>query len=57
MKFDVISCIETERGVTIEIDIDEEGKQYLISRGLHALIEDVIKKIKESDERETPEGI
>jgi len=57
MKFDVISCTETERGLIVELDVDEEGRQYLIDRGFNALLADVIKQMEEDHEREPPEGI
>jgi DNA-dependent RNA polymerase auxiliary subunit epsilon len=57
MKFDVISCTETERGLIVELDVDEEGRQYLIDRGFSALLADVVKEMEEDHERETPEGI
>jgi len=57
MKFDVISCYETERGLIVSLDVDEEGRQYLIDRGFNALLADVIKQMEESHERESPEGI
>ena len=64
MKFDVISCTETDRGLIVSLDVDEEGRQYLIDRGFSALLADVVKemddaaKLMEKDhERETPEGI
>jgi DNA-dependent RNA polymerase auxiliary subunit epsilon len=57
MKFDVISCTETERGLIVELDVDEEGRQYLIDRGFSALLVDVVKEMEEDHEREPPEGI
>jgi DNA-dependent RNA polymerase auxiliary subunit epsilon len=57
MKFDVLNCIETDRGLIISLDVDEEGRQYLIERGFNALLIDVIEKMENSHERETPEGI
>jgi len=57
MKFDVISCTETERGLIVSLDVDEEGRQYLIDRGFNALLADVVKQMEESHERESPEGI
>jgi len=57
MKFDVLNCIETDRGLIISLDVDEEGRQYLIERGFNALLIDVLEKMENSYERETPEGI
>ena len=57
MKFDVLNCIETDRGLIVSLDVDEEGRQYLIERGFNALIIEVIEKMENSYERETPEGI
>ena len=57
MKFDIISCLETDRGLIVSLDVDEEGRQYLIERGFNALLIDVIEKMENSYERETPEGI
>jgi DNA-dependent RNA polymerase auxiliary subunit epsilon len=57
MKFDVLNCIETDRGLIISLEVDEEGRQYLIERGFNALLIDVIEKMENSYERETPEGI
>jgi hypothetical protein len=57
MNFGVLSCVETDSELIVSLRVDEEARQYLISRGFCALLEDVIKKIEESDERETPEGI
>jgi hypothetical protein len=57
MKFGVLSCVETDHELIVSLRVDEEARQYLINRGFCALLEDVIKKIEESDERETPEGI
>jgi len=64
MKFDVISCTETDRGLIISLDVDEEGRQYLIDRGFNSLLADVIKEMEdnaklmeEDHEREPPEGI
>ena len=56
MKFDVLNCIETDRGLIVSLNVDEEGKQYLMERGFSAVLIDAIKKIEESDEREAPEG-
>ena len=57
MKFDVLNCIETDRGLIVSLEVDEEGRQYLIERGFNALLIDVIEKMENSYERETPEGI
>jgi hypothetical protein len=61
MKFDVISCTETERGLIVGLDVDEEGRQYLIERGfnavLTAVLTDIVKEMEEDHEREPPEGV
>ena len=57
MKLDVLNCIETDRGLIVSLEVDEEGRQYLIERGFNALLIDVIEKMENSHERETPEGI
>jgi DNA-dependent RNA polymerase auxiliary subunit epsilon len=57
MKLDVLNCIETDRGLIVSLEVDEEGRQYLIERGFNALLIDVIEKMENSYERETPEGI
>ena len=57
MKLDVLNCIETDGEIIVSLDVDEEGRQYLIERGFNALIIDVIKKMEKDNERETPEGI
>jgi len=64
MKFDVISCLETDSGLIVSLDVDEEGRQYLMERGFNAILNDAIKlaedtaKLMEEDhEREPPEGI
>jgi len=64
MKFDVISCLETDSGLIVGLDVDEEGRKYLMERGFNALLADVVKgmedtaKLMEEDhEREPPEGI
>jgi hypothetical protein len=64
MKFDVLNCIETDRGLIVSLDVDEEGRQYLMERGFNGLLADVVKgmedtaKLMEEDhEREPPEGI
>jgi hypothetical protein len=57
MKFDVISCTETERGLIVGLDVDEEGRQYLMERGFNAVLTDIVKEMEEDHEREPPEGI
>jgi DNA-dependent RNA polymerase auxiliary subunit epsilon len=57
MKFDVLNCIETDRGLIVSLDVDEEGRQYLIERGFNALLIDVVNQMENDHERETPEGI
>jgi DNA-dependent RNA polymerase auxiliary subunit epsilon len=57
MKFDVLNCIETDRGLIVSLDVDEEGRQYLMERGFNAVLIDVVKQMENSHERETPEGI
>ena len=61
MKFDVISCLETDNGLIVSLDVDEEGRQYLIERGfnavLTAVLTDIVKEMEENHEREPPEGI
>jgi hypothetical protein len=61
MKFDIISCLETDSGLIISLDVDEEGRQYLIERGfnavLTAVLTDIVKEMEEDHERESPEGI
>ena len=64
MKFDVLNCIETDGEIIVSLDVDEEGRQYLIERGFNALLIDVIKEMEdtaklmeEDHEREPPEGI
>jgi hypothetical protein len=64
MKFDVISCYETKEGLMVSLEVDEEGRQYLMERGFNAILNDAIKlaedtaKLMEEDhEREPPEGI
>jgi hypothetical protein len=64
MKFDVISCYETKEGLMFSLDVDEEGRQYLLERGFNAILidaiklaEDTAKLMEEDHEREPPEGI
>ena len=57
MKFDVISCLETDSGLIVSLDVDEEGRQYLIERGFNAVLIDVVNQMENSHEREAPEGI
>jgi len=57
MKFDVISCLETDNGLIVNLDVDEEGRQYLMERGFNAILNDAIKLMEEDHEREPPEGI
>jgi len=57
MKFDVLNCIETDRGLIVSLDVDEEGRQYLMERGFNAVLIDVVNQMENSYERETPEGI
>jgi len=57
MKFDVISCLETDSGLIVSLDVDEEGRQYLLERGFNAMLLDVVNKMENGHERETPEGI
>jgi len=64
MKLDVISCLEADSGLIVSLDVDEEGRQYLMERGFNAILNDAIKlaedtaKLMEEDhEREPPEGI
>jgi DNA-dependent RNA polymerase auxiliary subunit epsilon len=57
MKLDLVNCVETDSGLIISLDVDEEGRQYLIERGFNALLIDVIEKMEKDNERETPEGI
>jgi hypothetical protein len=64
MKFDVISCYETKEGLMVSLEVDEEGRQYLMERGFNAILneaiklaEDTAKLMEEDHEREPPEGI
>jgi hypothetical protein len=57
MKFDVISCLETDSGLIVSLDVDEEGRQYLLERGFNAILNDALKLMEKDHERETPEGI
>jgi hypothetical protein len=61
MKFDIISCLETDSGLIFSLDVDEEGRQYLMERGfnavLTAVLTDIVKEMEEDHEREPPEGI
>ena len=57
MKLDLVNCVETDSGIIISLDVDEEGRQYLLERGVNALLIDVIEKMEKDIERETPEGI
>jgi hypothetical protein len=57
MKFDVISCLETDSGLIVSLDVDEEGRQYLMERGFNAILNDAIKLMEEDHERESSEGI
>jgi hypothetical protein len=57
MKFNVISCTETDSEIIVSLDVDEEGRQYLIERGFNALLVEVIEKMEKDNEREPPEGI
>jgi hypothetical protein len=61
MKFDIISCLETDSGLIFSLDVDEEGRQYLIERGFNAILidaiklaEDTAKLMEEDHEREPP---
>jgi DNA-dependent RNA polymerase auxiliary subunit epsilon len=57
MKFDVISCLETDSGLIVSLDVDEEGRQYLLERGFNAILINAINLMEKDHERETPEGI
>jgi len=64
MKFDVIGCYETKEGLMVSLEVDEEGRQYLLERGFNAILneaiklaEDTAKLMEEDHEREPPEGI
>jgi len=57
MKFDVISCLETDSGLIVSLDVDEEGRQYLLERGFSAILINTINLMEKDHERETPEGI
>lgn len=47
MKIDVIEYREEgDGGATCTIDIDEEGKNFLIERGFNSLLENAIEKMK-----------
>lgn len=54
MKIDVIS-VDEETGV-IELDVDDEAKQYLIERGFNTVIMEALKRLEE-DERRKTEGV
>jgi hypothetical protein len=57
MKFDVISCLETDSGLIVSLDVDEEGRQYLLERGFNAILIDAVNQMEKAHERESPEGI
>jgi DNA-dependent RNA polymerase auxiliary subunit epsilon len=57
MKFDVISCLETDSGLIVSLDVDEEGRQYLLERGFNAILIDAVNQMEKDHEREPPEGI
>lgn len=46
MKFDVLGCVETPKGLIVSLDVDEEGRQYLLERGFNALINTGIKNLE-----------
>jgi hypothetical protein len=61
MKLDVLNCIETDGEIIVSLDVDEEGRQYLIERGFNAILidaiklaEDTAKLMEEDHEREPP---
>jgi len=46
MKIDVIDCFETPKGLIINLDVDEEGRLYLLERGFNAMLVNAIEKLE-----------
>jgi DNA-dependent RNA polymerase auxiliary subunit epsilon len=46
MKIDVIGCVETPNELIVSLDVDEEGRQYLLERGFNAMLVDLIEKLE-----------
>jgi DNA-dependent RNA polymerase auxiliary subunit epsilon len=46
MKLDVIDCFETPNGLIVNLDVDEEGRQYLLERGFNAVLVNAIKNLE-----------
>lgn len=38
MKFDVLGCVETPKGLIVSLDVNEEGRLYLLERGFNAML-------------------
>jgi len=46
MKFDVLGCIESPKGLIVSLDVDEEGRLYLLERGFNAMLVNAIEKLE-----------
>ena len=46
MKLNVIDCFETPMGLIVNLDVDEEGREYLLERGFNALLVNAIEKLE-----------
>jgi hypothetical protein len=46
MKLDVIDCFETPNGLIVNLDVDEEGRLYLLERGFNAMLVNAVKKLE-----------
>jgi len=57
MKIELGYCLETPKGLVVSLELDDDGRQYLLERGFNAMLLDVVNQMENSHERETPEGI
>jgi len=46
MKLDVLGCVETPNGLIVSLDVDEEGRLYLLERGFNAMLVNAIEKLE-----------
>lgn len=50
MRMEVISVNEENDSITVELDVDEEGKQFLMERGFNAILLNALNEL-ESEEQ------
>jgi hypothetical protein len=52
MKIEMAYCLETPKGVVVSLELDDDGRQYLLELGFNAMLRKTLDMVETENERE-----